>query len=341
MANNFEYFCLFRLETVELPCHLFSAEADEVCTFVEVEESEAVHGQFHTDVGRRDAECESGVGLQHEVGNAHCHVHVVFGELPFGQRNGLAQPGKEAVVRLVRLCVGGVGLVVGTVQIDSHEQVALCSLHAVERQDVVHAAIHIRTAALVDGTEEAGNGDGSPNGGEQRAGGEDFFPATDEVGGTTAEREWQIFDSDIAREVVKELYKSVARCQMVESGFDVHQTDDLLSVQVQDSLFQFVEFPIGKDAADECADGGSGDGGNDIATLLQHFDGTNVEIAARTTARQHQCHSFAVFGWFSGKALSYDFYDSHASRVLPSGRQSSNMPIWNTTALTTHANAVV
>ncbi|KFJ91320.1 hypothetical protein JF55_12970 [Pseudomonas sp. 1-7] len=183
-------------------------------------------------------------------------------------------------------------ILVGGVEVDRDDQVAVAGDHRHDWQRVEQAAVDQHALALDDRGEQAGNRRRGAHGLVQAAFLEPDLLLVGEVGGDGGEGDRQLFDVDLADYVVDAPeHPLTANGAQVEA--DVEQAQHVEIIQAFRPLAVLRQLARREDATDHRTHRTAGDTADFIAARLQLIDHADMRIAARTSRAQYQRHFLA------------------------------------------------
>ena len=201
---------------------------------------------------------------------------------------------------------------INPVDIEAHQDIPLGPLYAVEREGVGDAAVNQRTVLPPDRSEHRRNGDGGPDGLEQRAFPENDLLAGEQIGRNGRERDGQIFDIDLRHLLADGVDDPFAFDQVVAADREIHQGHHLHRVEPEEPPLERFQAAGGEDAAHQRTGRGAGHRSDFISPGEQFLDRTDIGESARTAA---------------GKGKGYFFHASFFFRFPVGGRNfSGNRP---------------
>ncbi|MNO90140.1 hypothetical protein D3C76_816410 [compost metagenome] len=177
---------------------------------------------------------------------------------------------------------------VGGVEVDRDDQVAMARHHRHDRQRVEDAAIDQHAIALHHRRKQAGNGRRGTHGLVQAAFLEPDFLLVGQVGGHRRIGDAQVFDVDFANDLA-DLPEDLFPADRPQAKTDVHQAQHVEVIQALDPVAIIIEFAGGVDPADHRTHGTTGDTGDIVATPFDFLDNADMGIAPGSTRAQHQC----------------------------------------------------
>ncbi|MNN12758.1 hypothetical protein D3C81_1257610 [compost metagenome] len=181
---------------------------------------------------------------------------------------------------------------VGGVEVDRDDQVAMARHYRHDRQRVENAAIDQHAVALHHRREQAGDCRRSAHGLVQAALLKPDFLLVGKVGGHCGVRDTQLLDIDFADDLA-DLAEYLVTTDCTEAKADVHQAQHIQVVEAFDPVAILLKLASSVDAANHRPHGAAGDAGDVVTAPLYFFDHTDVRIPSCTTRSQYQRHSFA------------------------------------------------
>ncbi|MNP10577.1 hypothetical protein D3C76_1027330 [compost metagenome] len=184
-----------------------------------------------------------------------------------------------------------VARLVGGVEVDRDDQVGMAGYHRYDRQRVEQSAIDQHAVALHHRGEQAGDRRRGAHGLVQAAFLEPDFLLVDQVGGDGRIGDGQVFDIDVAKDLV-DLAEHPFAADGAEAEADIQQSQHIEIVEAFHPVAVFAQFARRVEPADHRAHGAAGDAGDLVAAPFDFLDHADVRIAARTAGTEYQRHLF-------------------------------------------------
>ena len=182
-------------------------------------------------------------------------------------------------------------LLVGGIEVDRDDQVAVAGHHRHDRQRVEDAAVDQHAIALHHWRKQAGDGRRGAHGLVQATLLKPDFLLVGEVGGNRRVGDAQLFDVDLADDLA-DLPEHLVATNGAEAKAHVHQAQYIQVVEALDPVAVVLQLASGVDAANYRTHGAAGDAGDVVAPALDFLNNANVGISPGAARSQYQCHAF-------------------------------------------------
>ena len=183
-------------------------------------------------------------------------------------------------------------LLVGRIEVDRDDQVAMAGYHRNNRQRVENAAVDQHPITLHHRSEQAGDRRRGAHGLVQAPLLEPDFLLVGQVGGHRCVGNAQLFDVDLTDDLA-DLPEHLVAPYGAQAKTHVDQAQHVEVVQALDPAAVLIELAGGIDTADHGAHRAAGDTADFIAAPFDLLDHADVRVPPCAARAKYQCHAFA------------------------------------------------